>query len=295
VTVTDDEELKASSIAVATVDGKSPTEFTETGDTTDSTYTYEATISGVSDGTYSIDVTNVEDLAGNAYNPTEGSAAEVTVDTAAPTVSSYTVTNPTGQDVQVSFTTDEQLASVSASVTGSESATLSGFASSGGDFSVKNNGDGTYTYTATYAASTDGTYTITLDTAEDAAGNNGAASQSDSVTVDTTAPSLTGATQTTSSSVTTVTVTLSDSTTGIDASTIDQADFSVSSASGASISGFDATGVTDGDKTATVTITLDGDYSTEPVTVSLISGSGGISDLAGNSATSGSVTAQATA
>ncbi|MEF8883312.1 MAG: hypothetical protein V5A34_12400, partial [Halapricum sp.] len=41
------------------------------------------------------------------------------------------------------------------------------------------------TYTATYDASSDGTYTATLHTAVDAAGNDGATGQSDTVEVDT--------------------------------------------------------------------------------------------------------------
>lgn len=100
---------------------------------------------------------------------------------AAPSISSFSVTNPSGQDVTVSFDSDTQLSTISATISGAESATLTE-----SDFSES--GSGPYTYEATYSGSSDGTYTATLDTATDGAGNDGASGESDSVTVDTYTP-----------------------------------------------------------------------------------------------------------
>lgn len=107
----------------------------------------------------------------------DSDATQVTVDTPAPTISSFSATNPSGQDIVVSFDSDEQLSTISVSLTGPESATLTE-----ADFSETNNG-GSYTYQGTYSASTTGDYTATLDTAVDADGNDGASGQSDTVTV----------------------------------------------------------------------------------------------------------------
>ena len=117
-----------------------------------------------------------------------GSSTQVfdIVDVTPPEVSSYTV-DASGQDVSVSFDTDETLSAVSVDVSGAETSTLSGI---GEDFSETDNGDGSYTYEATYTGSSDGEYTLTLDTATDSASNDGANSQSGTETVDTTSPSF---------------------------------------------------------------------------------------------------------
>lgn len=96
-------------------------------------------------------------------------------DSGAPSISGFTLSNPNGQELTVSFDSDESLSAVTVEITGAESATLGtgSFTESGG------------TYTATYSGSTDGTYTATLTTATDDDGNDGANGQSDSVTVDT--------------------------------------------------------------------------------------------------------------
>jgi len=51
-------------------------------------------------------------------------------------------------------------------------------------------GSGPYNYTSLYQGSSDGTYTATLNTANDSADNDGAIGQSESVTFDTTAPTI---------------------------------------------------------------------------------------------------------
>ncbi|WP_135806797.1 surface glycoprotein [Halorussus marinus] len=126
-----------------------------------------------------------------AEGSTLGSASDsdtqttLTVDGVAPTIENFQITNedPTDtQSVEVSFTSDERLETIDATVKvdGQQDGTLSSV-----DFSK--NGD---TYTATYDGSSDGDYTIILNTAADKAGNDGADGESDSVTVDTQQPSI---------------------------------------------------------------------------------------------------------
>jgi hypothetical protein len=107
------------------------------------------------------------------------------VDAKAPSISAFSLSNPSDKNLKVTLSTDEVLTNIEVSITGAESATLST-----GDFTETDNGDGTYTYEATYSGSTEGDYTATLETAEDATGNDGANSESDTVTTDTTAPSI---------------------------------------------------------------------------------------------------------
>jgi hypothetical protein len=110
----------------------------------------------------------------------------LTIDGDVPSVSGYEITNddPTSDSgVEVTFDSDEQLDTVEATVSGAGNAPLTDQ-----QFTETPNDDGSYTYTATYTAETDGEYTVTLDTAADALGNDGASGQSDTVTVDTTDP-----------------------------------------------------------------------------------------------------------
>lgn len=117
------------------------------------------------------------DAAGNGGSKAVASGT-LTVDLTAPTVSAFDVSNPSGQDVRVSFESDEQLSTITASVNGPESATLDR-----SDFTES--GSGPYTYTAIYGGSSDGDYTVTLDMAEDAAGNDGASGESETVAIET--------------------------------------------------------------------------------------------------------------
>jgi hypothetical protein len=100
----------------------------------------------------------------------------VTLACDSPSISNFMATNPSGQDVKVSFDSDEQLSTISVDLSGPESTTLS-------EFDETDNGDGTYTYTNTTTGVSDGDYTATLETAEDAAGNNGSTGENDTVTV----------------------------------------------------------------------------------------------------------------
>lgn len=91
-----------------------------------------------------------------------------------PTVSSFSVSNPNNQVVKIDFQSDESLSSITADVTGAESATLS-------ESDFNRNGR---TYTATYDGGSDGQYTVTLKEAKSSAGD-GASGQSGSVTIST--------------------------------------------------------------------------------------------------------------
>jgi len=124
---------------------------------------------------------DVGDEVGQSYTLGSVGSATLTVseptDDTAPTISAFDV-SASGQDVGVSITTDEQLASIDVSLGGDASGTLSL-----ADFTETDNGDGTYTYTADVSDGADGIFSATLDEAADAAENDGASGQSDSATV----------------------------------------------------------------------------------------------------------------
>jgi len=168
------ETLTAIDVSIGKVESATLTEsdFTQDGGT------YTATYAGSSDGDYTATLNTAEDDAGNGG--ASGQSDAVTVDTAAPSISSFSVSNPSAQAVQVSLDSSETLRSIDVSIGGAERATLteSDFAEDGG------------TYTATYAGSSDGDYTATLNAATDAYGNDGSDGQSATVTVDTTGPTI---------------------------------------------------------------------------------------------------------
>lgn len=152
-------------------------------------YTY--TVSGVSEGDEVSATLNSAEDVDNTKDVGDGqTAGPFTVpDITAPTISNYSVTNPTGQDVQVSFDSDEKLSDIAAEVSGAESAQLFSERDTDGTLvgPFSESGTGPYTYTATYSGSTDGDYTMTLVGAIDDAGNNGATENSGTVTVSTAA------------------------------------------------------------------------------------------------------------
>jgi hypothetical protein len=108
------------------------------------------------------------------------SVAARVFDTTPPSLSNVSATNPSLQNVEVSFDSDEQLSGepqdIQVSISGAESGSLNG-----ADFTES--GSGPYTYTGTYVGSTGGDYTATIDTAKDLAGNDGATGQSVTVTI----------------------------------------------------------------------------------------------------------------
>ncbi|MFC7166145.1 PKD domain-containing protein [Halospeciosus flavus] len=105
----------------------------------------------------------------------------------APAISNFSLQNPEGRQLSVSFESSEQLANVEVTVDGPASRTLTE-----SDFSVE--GTGPYTYTASLTVDADGSYTATLRTAADAGGNDGADGQTASTTVETPAPTVSDAT-----------------------------------------------------------------------------------------------------
>lgn len=126
-----------------------------------------------------LDTTTVESNGSVIFSLLSSGSHTVNLQMVAPSISSFSVTNPSGQEVTIAFDSDKQLSTIELSISGAESATLSK-----SEFSESDNG-GSYSYEATYSGSSDGTYTATLDTAEDAAGNDGASGESDSVGVST--------------------------------------------------------------------------------------------------------------
>ncbi|SHK53423.1 PGF-pre-PGF domain-containing protein [Haladaptatus paucihalophilus DX253] len=178
-TATDSVSVDTVSIAYSTDGGGN---WTTVRSDTANDGTEDWTIPAVDSGSVSVRV-SATDTSGNVGS--DASDATFAIDSTAPTVGNYTVTNPGGQDVTVTFDADERLATISAAVSGSESGTLTR-----ADFSETATGSGTYTYAATYAGSSDGNYTATLNVAADDAGNDGASGQSESADVDTTTPSL---------------------------------------------------------------------------------------------------------
>ncbi|EMA07552.1 outer membrane protein assembly factor BamB family protein, partial [Haloferax denitrificans] len=103
----------------------------------------------------------------------------------APAVSAVNATNPSGQNLSVSFDSSQALTNVSVSVSGPSSTTFTE-----ADFAESGSGPYTYTLASPYETGSDGTYTVAVDTAKNADGQDGAASESDSVTIDTVAPAV---------------------------------------------------------------------------------------------------------
>jgi len=114
--------------------------------------------------------------------PTEEPTATPTpeLDTTAPSISAFSISNPSGQNLRTSFESDEQLADIEVTITGAASTVLTESA-----FSETTNG-GIYSYEATYGANSDGDYTAGLTEAADMSGNDGANAESVTLSVDTT-------------------------------------------------------------------------------------------------------------
>jgi len=98
-------------------------------------------------------------------------------DTTPPSITAFSLSNPSGQELRTSFESDEELPTVEITISGTETTTLSR-----NDFIERISG-GTYTYEATYEASADGEYTATLVEAADESGNNGGSGESVTISV----------------------------------------------------------------------------------------------------------------
>ncbi|ODR82270.1 peptidase M26, partial [Haladaptatus sp. W1] len=178
-TATDSVSVDTVSIAYSTDGGGN---WTTVRSDTANDGTEDWTIPAVDSGSVSVRV-SATDTSGNVGS--DASDATFAIDSTAPTVGNYTVTNPSGQDVTVSFDADERVETISVAVSGSESGTLTR-----ADFSETATGSGTYTYAATYVGSSDGNYTATLNAAADDAGNDGASGETDGIGIDTTPPTI---------------------------------------------------------------------------------------------------------
>lgn len=197
ITVTDSGADSTANSDEVTVDVTSSSKETETvtlTETGDSTGEFTGSITVNDDATNSdgdLDATDGDTIT-VTYTDTSNNerTATATFDTTAPDVS-FTVSNPSDtQKVVVTVTsTNEPLdkSSIEATLSGAESTTLTG-----DQFSKV----GDYKYKVKYSGSTDGQYDVTLNTAKDDAGNDGASGTTHSVTVDTAAPTFSNASPT---------------------------------------------------------------------------------------------------
>lgn len=114
--------------------------------------------------------------------PTETATATPTpTDDTAPSISAFSLANPSGRRLRPSFDSSERLDGIEVGIDGAEAATLTVDA-----FSETETGDGTYRYETIYNASIDGEFTATLQQAADGSGNDGAEGQSVELSVITT-------------------------------------------------------------------------------------------------------------
>ena len=246
-------------------------------------YTYNATVAVSTDGTFNLDIASghdIEDLAGTglaSVAPT-GADRSYTVDRTAPTVTSIARSDPSDEYTSAStlvfeVTFSEAVQNVDAT-----------------DFELSGSGAGTitvsdvsgYTYNATVAVSTDGTFNLDIASGhdiEDLAGT-GLASVAPtgadrSYTVDRTAPTVTSIARSdpsdeyTSASTLVFEVTFSEAVQNVDAT-----DFELSGSGAGTITVSDVSGYT---YNATVAVSTDGTFNLD-----LVSSGHGIVDTASN-------------
>jgi PKD repeat protein len=103
-------------------------------------------------------------------------------DTTAPTVSDFSASNPSGRNVSVTFDADEPVSTVAVELADGSGNAVATFVRSDFDGSCSS-GTCTYALSPAYEVGADGTYTATLNAAEDAAGNDGASGQTATVSV----------------------------------------------------------------------------------------------------------------
>ena len=162
------------------------TDFTE-GASGNGTYTYSASYEASSDGSYSAEITQAADTDGtNALNGENISdTASINTesqpsDTTPPSISAFSIANPSGQKIRISFDSTEEIDTIRVAISGPETATLST-----ADFSQASTTGEQITYQAMYELGTDGVYTAEMIEATDTAGNNGATGAQVSVEVNT--------------------------------------------------------------------------------------------------------------
>jgi hypothetical protein len=276
VTFTFSKEITGFDLDDLVVAGGEVTDLSDPVDNGDGTFTYTATFTPDADftGTASVEVptNSYTDLAGN---PGFGDSDTVALDTSAPSV----VVNITadelvaGEATEVTFTFSEAVAGfdlADVEFVGGEVTGLSG---------PQDNGDGTFTYTATFTPAADFTGTASVSVIDgsytDLAGNVGTGG-SDTVEVDTSAPSVVvniTADELVAGEATEVTFTFSEAVAGFDLADVEFVGGEVTGLSGPQDNG-------DGTFTYTATFTPAADF-TGTASVSVIDGS--YTDLAGNS------------
>jgi copper chaperone CopZ len=129
------------------------------------------------EATATIEVSGGVDLAGNTQSPDPDTSNTIEVDTRAPSISAFEATNPNGKKIEVKFESDERLSTISVEISkgGSVVKTLTA-----DDFTES--GSGPYTYTESYnPGGKAADYEVTLNEAKDAASNDGATGQSETV------------------------------------------------------------------------------------------------------------------
>lgn len=150
-------------------------DFTESG-SSGNAYTYTATYTADADGSYTATLEQAIDIdGGNALNGenisdtaginTEGQPS----DTTPPSISAFSIANPSGREIRISFDSTEELNSIRVSISGPESVSLTAT-----DFTQTAAAGDQISYESTYQAETDGEYTASLEEAIDNAGNDGA-------------------------------------------------------------------------------------------------------------------------
>ncbi|PSQ15427.1 hypothetical protein BRD00_14115 [Halobacteriales archaeon QS_8_69_26] len=135
-------------------------------------------VSSLSDGVDAIkpEARVVDDYGNENPSGYTASANNRTKDTVAPAISNFTLTNPSGTDLEVEFASDEALADILVEITDGDGNTVARLTRA--DFNEDVSG-GEYTYTATTTTGSTGQFTATLLEAKDAVGNEGASGQSD--------------------------------------------------------------------------------------------------------------------
>jgi len=144
-------------------------------DSTADAYTGTVTVdTDARESTEDVDVYAFDDFGQQATD-----SGSISVDTVAPQVSAFSVDNPEGQTVEVSFDSDESLETIEVAGDGDASGTTL----NASDFDESGNAEDGFTYTAELSSGSDGAFGATLNTAADAAGNDGADGESDTAGV----------------------------------------------------------------------------------------------------------------
>ncbi|MGB9986936.1 PKD domain-containing protein [Salarchaeum japonicum] len=150
------EDLQSVSVNVSGPDGTdlSLSDFDEVSSGAD--HTYVANYTPTADGTYEGTLESGESVDGDTANPdlTDSATIDRVFD-----VSDLNASAAPGQDLNVSFEATDELDSLTLGISGPENATLSLSEFSTSDSSAP------YVYNGTYDGSSDGTYTVTFDSA----------------------------------------------------------------------------------------------------------------------------------